>query len=397
MEAVASAVEFAAPDDMLDGIHHGASDERYAGSDMSEEERTDPSVQLPNERSTRELPRTSTFPPISGRASLPPPPPARTMPPPLPGGRAATLPPSSLPKPTDPPVRLEVSSAQRQRLAQMEAQLENAHRALARQQQALEALHAQVEAGDARLGELTRGPLGDHRTEVLEQRVAELEERDAALDARATERPPPDVSERDARLAHIDERLRVLEEHEGEARIRMRLERATHRLDELERRIAAVESTQQTLVEAVAEAGERDATRAPRLSRLESLFEELADEVRAERDTLDLDSVRARLDDVETLVLSAGSGEASLKKMIEEQARAIASLRASTNADDDLTRIKGIGPKYARLLRESGTSSLAEIAAWTDEDVERVADALGIPAARVHKAGWVEAAQELLE
>ena len=38
----------------------------------------------------------------------------------------------------------------------------------------------------------------------------------------------------------------------------------------------------------------------------------------------------------------------------------------------------------------------AQIAAWTKEDVERVAEAIGMPARRIEKGDWVQKAKDLL-
>lgn len=358
--------------------------------DTSDDERTDPNVTLPREGLAA---RRSTLPPVRARPpSLPARP--RLTPPPLP--RAGTLPPASLPRPSDPP-RAEPSAAQRQRLAQLETQLDQARAAIERLDHALRTAREQAEQVGARVETLAAAR---DEAPALEPRLIALEARSAALEAslRGLEDASVDPREAEARVASLAERVRVLEEGEGEARIRMRLERATHRLDDLDRRLAALEAAQPATAEALTGAAEREAGRDARLARLESLFEELADEVRVEHDALDLDGVRARLDDVETLVLSAGSGEATLRRQLDEHARTLESLRESIvpePAGDDLTRIKGIGPKYARLLREAGTTTFAQIAAWTGEDVARAADALGIPASRITKAGWIEAAAKL--
>jgi predicted flap endonuclease-1-like 5' DNA nuclease len=67
----------------------------------------------------------------------------------------------------------------------------------------------------------------------------------------------------------------------------------------------------------------------------------------------------------------------------------------SPPAEDDLTKIKGIGPKYAAALKEIGIRRFAEIAAWSDNDVLRVADKLRAPPSRIRNAGWIEAARAL--
>lgn len=65
-------------------------------------------------------------------------------------------------------------------------------------------------------------------------------------------------------------------------------------------------------------------------------------------------------------------------------------------AGDDLTRIKGLGPKLAALLGEFGITTFAQIAALTPEEVERIDAKLGRFAGRITRDQWVEQARLLL-
>lgn len=62
---------------------------------------------------------------------------------------------------------------------------------------------------------------------------------------------------------------------------------------------------------------------------------------------------------------------------------------------DDLTRIKGLGPKLAALLSEFGITTFAQIAAFTPEEVERIDAKLGRFAGRITRDQWVEQARLL--
>ena len=64
---------------------------------------------------------------------------------------------------------------------------------------------------------------------------------------------------------------------------------------------------------------------------------------------------------------------------------------ASGNADD-LTRIKGVGPKLADLLASLGVHSFAQIADWTDADIDRIDAQLGRFEGRIRRDSWVEQA-----
>lgn len=62
---------------------------------------------------------------------------------------------------------------------------------------------------------------------------------------------------------------------------------------------------------------------------------------------------------------------------------------------DDLTRLKGVGPKLAARLREIGVSSIDEIAAWDEADIDRVDAQLGRFSGRIRQDSWVEQARLL--
>ena len=69
---------------------------------------------------------------------------------------------------------------------------------------------------------------------------------------------------------------------------------------------------------------------------------------------------------------------------------------ASASADaDDLTRIKGLGPKLAATLRDLGITRFEQIAGWSDADIERIDAQLGRFQGRIRRDDWVEQARLL--
>lgn len=62
---------------------------------------------------------------------------------------------------------------------------------------------------------------------------------------------------------------------------------------------------------------------------------------------------------------------------------------------DDLRRIKGVGPKLVTLLHSLGITRYAEIAGWSEADIDRVDAQLGAFAGRIRRDGWVEQAKYL--
>lgn len=55
---------------------------------------------------------------------------------------------------------------------------------------------------------------------------------------------------------------------------------------------------------------------------------------------------------------------------------------------DDLTRIKGVGPKLQQRLHDLGVTSFAQIAAWDDAEVERIDAQLGRFQGRIVRDDW---------
>ena len=101
-------------------------------------------------------------------------------------------------------------------------------------------------------------------------------------------------------------------------------------------------------------------------------------------------------------VLSEGAGPAQRNTALIDAppAAAIAvpvvdSAPVATDGDD-LTRIKGLGPKLSRLLAELGVTRFEQIAAWTDADIAAIDAKLGAFAGRPTRDAWVEQASLLV-
>jgi predicted flap endonuclease-1-like 5' DNA nuclease len=115
----------------------------------------------------------------------------------------------------------------------------------------------------------------------------------------------------------------------------------------------------------------------------------------AERSVRELEGDKAELEArIEALEAERRSQRDALDSLSRERDAAMAA--NDTTAPDDLRQIYGIGPKYERLLHEAGITTYAQIAGWTDDDVEQVAVTLKIRAARIKKAAWVDSAKALL-
>ncbi len=65
-----------------------------------------------------------------------------------------------------------------------------------------------------------------------------------------------------------------------------------------------------------------------------------------------------------------------------------APIAAMLHGSDDLTRIKGLGPKLAEQLHALGVTSFAQIAAWDEADIDRIDAQLGRFQGRIRRDDW---------
>lgn len=72
----------------------------------------------------------------------------------------------------------------------------------------------------------------------------------------------------------------------------------------------------------------------------------------------------------------------------DAQAVAAAIKLHDDGATDDMTRIKGVGPKLAELLSSMGISRYDQIAAWSDADVQEIDAKMGRFSGRIERDDW---------
>lgn len=83
----------------------------------------------------------------------------------------------------------------------------------------------------------------------------------------------------------------------------------------------------------------------------------------------------------------AGSGS------IEDAPRAASEEASKVAATGDLTSIKGLGARTSERLAEIGVTTLAQIAAWSDADIDEIAPRIHVGAERIRREDWVGQAQ----
>ena len=67
---------------------------------------------------------------------------------------------------------------------------------------------------------------------------------------------------------------------------------------------------------------------------------------------------------------------------------AAVAVAATSAAGDDLTQLKGVGPKLAAILQDQGVNSFSQIAEWSDADVARIDATLGRFQGRIERDDW---------
>ncbi len=72
-----------------------------------------------------------------------------------------------------------------------------------------------------------------------------------------------------------------------------------------------------------------------------------------------------------------------------EQAKA-----AKDGQKDDLSKIHGIGPVFARTLNKMGLHTFVQIARWKPEDIDKVAKKLYTAPDRIKRDKWVDEAKK---
>lgn len=70
-------------------------------------------------------------------------------------------------------------------------------------------------------------------------------------------------------------------------------------------------------------------------------------------------------------------------------------LAGGSDSADDLSRIKGVGPKLKSLLHSLGVTSFDQIANWTEAEIDEIDAQLGRFEGRIRRDNWMEQAKFL--
>lgn len=97
----------------------------------------------------------------------------------------------------------------------------------------------------------------------------------------------------------------------------------------------------------------------------------------------------------QALIDAVPHAEVGVVPLVEPDAAIVAMPDPAPSGADDLLLIKGLGPKLKTQLAELGVTSFAQIAAWSEADIDRIDAQLGRFQGRIRRESWVEQARLL--
>lgn len=112
----------------------------------------------------------------------------------------------------------------------------------------------------------------------------------------------------------------------------------------------------------------------------------------AEEYRREIDFLRTQLEEATRSVL-VGSGRGASVEVARRHSLQVPSNGNGSSARDDLKRIRGIGERLESQLNGIDVTTFAQIAAWSEEDIEAVASRLRVFPGRIRRDGWVEGAR----
>ena len=230
----------------------------------------------------------------------------------------------------------------------------------AEQRTALHQLDSQLADRDRRIGEL----------EPLTQR---LQEREASLTQWETKYAHA-LTQHDAQIAKLQKQLVAQDQLRAQLLLdEQLLHERDERIDVLQHQIQELETQQQDLAGQVKMVGEKE----EQISRLRKRLVE----VRA--------ALRIKTDGGTVAPRQKTRQNGSQLYLQMEQAKA-----AKDGQKDDLSKIHGIGPVFARTLNKMGLHTFVQIARWKTEDIAKVAKKLYTAPERIKRDKWIDEAKK---
>jgi len=223
---------------------------------------------------------------------------------------------------------------------------------------ALHQLNSQLDDRDRRIGQLR----------PLAQR---LQEQETAL-AQREEKYAHALTKRDAEITRLQQQVAAQDELRTQLLLdKQLLQERDERINNLQQRMHEIEAQQQGMEHQVQTAKEKE-------EEIVRLRKRLG-EVRA--------ALRIKTDGGTVAPRRTPQNERQLNLQIG-QSKAV-----KKGPKDDLSRIQGIGPVFARSLNKMGLHTYVQIARWKPEDIARIAKKLYTAPDRIKREKWVAGAK----
>ena len=233
----------------------------------------------------------------------------------------------------------------------------------AEQRAALHQLNCQLAERDRRIGELesvTR-PLPDHNAALKQWEMKYAQT----------------LRQHEAQISTLQQQLAAQDQLRAQLLLdKQLLDQRAERIDGLNHRIQELEAQQQGLEHQIQTAGDKQEEIALLRKRLV--------EVRA--------ALRIKTDRAVAGLPQKARQSGSQLSLEIEQARVL-----KGGPKDDLSKIHGIGPTFARTLNKMGLHTFVQIARWTPEDIDKVAKKLYTAPDRIKRDKWIDEAKKLHE
>jgi large subunit ribosomal protein L21 len=109
---------------------------------------------------------------------------------------------------------------------------------------------------------------------------------------------------------------------------------------------------------------------------------------------IDANTPAANKDQKRSAAPKAVAAKAEAPKAPAKKAAPKKAAAKATDGADDLSNISGVGPVIVKKLHAAGITTFAQVAAWTDADVEAIEEKLSFKG-RVGREDWIAQAKEL--
>jgi predicted flap endonuclease-1-like 5' DNA nuclease len=216
----------------------------------------------------------------------------------------------------------------------------------------------------------------DRRIDQMEPLTQRLQEQQTAL-AQWETKYAHTLNQHEAQIAKLQQQLAMQDQLRAQRLLdKQLLDDRTDQIDGLRHRIQELETQQQGLTDQIKMAEDKQ-------EEIDRLRKRLI-EVRA--------ALRIKTDGGVVPPRQKARQSASQLSLEMEQAKAV-----KDRTKDDLSKIHGIGPAFARTLNKMGLYSFDQIAHWTPEDIDKVAKKLYTAPERIKRDKWIIEAKKLHE